>query len=117
MLRPIRKVCLAERPYYTAVSGDGQRFAACARSGKCWFFDNNLKQLDETQLGPGIQWIQLNKTGSEILVGFDNRIDAFNTTGNIAAAFALPVRGATGSCCAMGSNEQVLCVASWDLGP
>jgi len=116
-LKPICKLQLNDRPYHSTVSADGRRFAACASSGKCWLFDNDLRQLDEVTLGAGVQWIQLNKIGSLLLVGFQARIDVHATSPKIAPLFKLPVPGTSSQCCVFCSDEQVVCVASWDLEP
>jgi hypothetical protein len=117
MLKPIGKLQLTDRPYHTSVSDDGRRFAACVQSGKCRFFDNDLRQLDEIDLGVGVAWVQLNETGSILLVGFQDHINGYATVGNIAALFRLPVRRTSGLCCVFKSDEQALCVASWDREP
>lgn len=117
MLRPIRKLQLADRPYHTSVSDDGTCFAACAPSGKCWLFDNDLTQLDVANFGAGVIWVQLNESGSLLLVGYESHIDGYATAGNIAPVFKLPAPGTSGPCCAFKSDEQALCVASWDREP
>lgn len=117
MLKLIRKLILTDRPYYTSVSGDGKRFAACARSGKCWLFDHDLRQLAEMDFGNGVMWVQLDGTGSVLLVGFQDHIEGFATVGNLASLFKLAVRGASDPCCTLRGSEHVICVASWDMEP
>jgi hypothetical protein len=117
MLKPIRKLQFPGRPYHASVSDDGRRFAACTPSGKCRLFDNDLSQLDEVNLGANVAWLQLNPTGSILLVGFRDRIDGFTTDGNIVPSFKLAVQGTSGPCCAFSSHEPVICVASWDHEP
>ena len=117
MLRPIRKLEIPFRPIHTSVSEDGRRFAVCAPSGNCWLFDDDLKQLDEMEFGAGVAWLQLNETGSVLLVGFQDHIDGFTTAGNIASLFKLAARGTSSCGCAFRSSDQVMCVASWDREP
>lgn len=69
MLTQIRKVQLPDRPFHTSVSGDGRRFTACSPPGKCRFFDNDLRLLDEIDLGAGVDWVQLDESGSLLLSG------------------------------------------------
>ena len=115
MLKLIRKVQLTDRPYYASVSGDGRRFAASAPSGNCCFFDNDLRQLDEAELGTGIMWLQLNETGSLLLVGYEDHIAGFATAGNIVPLFKLAIRRCSDPCCCV--SEEIICVASWDREP
>lgn len=117
MLRPIQKLRLPDRPHHATVSGNGLRFAACAESGTCWFFDNDLRQLDEFRFGTGVTWMQLNETGSLLLVGFDDHVDGFATTGNITPKLKLPLQGTSDPCCVFSTNEDVACVASWRREP
>lgn len=117
MLKLIRKLLLPDRPYFDSVSGDGKRLAICTRSGKCRLFDDDLSQLDEMDFGGNITWICLNETGSVLLVGFQDHIEGFTTTGNIAPLFQLGARNTTDPACFLKSDEQVICVASWDRKP
>jgi hypothetical protein len=117
MLKPIRKLRLSDRPFYTSVSGDGRRFAACAESGKCWLFDNDLRQLDTMDFGAGVRWIQFDETGSVLLAGYEDHIDGFAAAGNITPLLTLAAAGTTAPCCAFRSLEGVICVASWYREP
>ncbi len=116
MPRLIRSLRLAERPYHAAVSADGRRFVACAQSGRCWFFDHNLRQLDDVHVGAGVRWVLLNKHGSVLVVCFQDHIAGFAASDDMAPLFNLPMVGDS-SHCAFWSDEQVLCVTSWDLEP
>jgi hypothetical protein len=117
MLKLIRKLRLADRPYHTSVSDDGTRLVIGSPAGKCWLFDTDLRQLDEIDFGVDVTWVQLNETGSVLLAGFQDHIDGFTTAGNIARSFKLPAPGTSGPCCVFRSSEQVVCVASWHREP
>src|SRR5690242_10995891 len=103
MLTSISKIQLPDRPYHTSVSGDGRRFAACAPSGKCRLFDNDLRQLDEIDLGSGTAWVQLDESGALLLVGFSSQIRGYATAGNISRSFELPISGTSSRCCAFNA--------------
>jgi hypothetical protein len=124
MLHPIRNLQLTDRPYFTEVSGDGLRVVMATRSGKCDLFDHNLQPLDEINLGTGVAWLQLNETGSILLVGFAGYIDGYATAPRIAHSFRLEVAETSSGCCVFMPNENALCIASgenramltaWDL--
>jgi hypothetical protein len=117
MLTSIAKLQLPYRAFYTSVSGDGRRFAACSPSGTCRLFDNDLRQLDEIELGAGVAWVQLDESGALLLVGFASHIDGYSTSGNTSRSFQLSIPETSFQCCVFNTEEQVLCVASWDKGP
>jgi hypothetical protein len=68
-------------------------------------------------LGAGVQWVQLDETGSRLFVGFYDHIDGYVTAGNISRAFGLAVIGTSGQCCVFRSDQQVVCLTSWDKKP
>jgi hypothetical protein len=117
MLKSIAQLQLPDRPYHNSVSGDGRRFAACSPLGKRRSFDNDLRQLDEIDLGAGVDWVQLDESGALLLVGFVSHIDVYTTSGNISRLFDLPIPGTSFWCCVFNTDERVLCVASWDNEP
>ena len=121
MLKPICKFSLPEQTQRaflsTSVSADGRRFVTCSKVGKCRLFDNDLRQLGEIDLGAGVQWVQLDETGSRLFVGFYDHIDGYVTAGNISRAFGLAVIGTSGQCCVFRSDQQVVCLTSWDKKP
>lgn len=117
MLKPIRKLVLTDRPYYTSVSDDGRRFAVCTRSGKFLLFDHDLKQLDDRDFGDGVRWLRLDETGSLLVMGFQDHLEGFATAGNISPLFKLAVRRVSDPCCVLRSSERVLCIASWNKEP
>jgi hypothetical protein len=80
-------------------------------------FDDDLRQLDEIDLGAGVEWVQLNETGSVLVVGFQDRIEGFATAGNIAPLFKFATLGTSDPCCTFRDREEVVCVASWDREP
>jgi WD40 repeat protein len=116
ILTPIRRLQLADRPYITSVSDNGKRIAVCSQSGRCCLFDEDLRQLYETDFGAGVDWVQLNESGSLLLVGFRSHIEGYTTAGNITPVLKLAAPG-TSDPCAFVSDEQVLCVATWDRKP
>ena len=58
MLKSVTTLQLADRPYHTAVSGDGRRFTASSPAGTCRLFNDELRQIDEIELGAGVDWLQ-----------------------------------------------------------
>lgn len=118
MLKPICKLSLPDRAFrHTSVSADGRRFVACSQAGKCRLFDNDLRQLDEIDLGAGVQWVKLDETGARLIVGFQDHIDGYVTSGNISRSTRLVVVGTSTECCVFTCDEEVLCLASWDKKP
>jgi hypothetical protein len=114
VLKSISTLQLPDRPYHTAVSGDGQRFATCSPTGTFRLFDDGLRQLDEIELGAGVEWLQLDETGVLLLLGFANHIDGYTTAGNLSPSFDLSVPGTSVASCVFHGEEGVLCVASWE---
>jgi hypothetical protein len=117
MLKSISTVQLPDRPYHAAVSGDGRRFAASSPAGTCRLFDDDLRQLDEIELGAGVDWLQLDETGAILLVGFASHIEGYATSGIIAPSSKLSVPGTSFASCVFRGDEAVLCIASWDDEP
>lgn len=117
MLRLIRKIELADRPFHTSVSEDGRRFVACTKSGKLWLFDNDLRQLCEMKCRNDVMWVQLNEDGSVLLIGYEDHIAAYATGDGFAPIFKLGSRMTHTDCSVFRSNEHVVCVASWDREP
>jgi hypothetical protein len=108
---------LPDRPFRTSVAADGRRFVVCSPQGHCRLFDDGLRQLDEIKLAAGVTWLQLNDTGTLLLVGFPNHIDGYATSPDLARFLRIPVAGTSGDSCVFKSDENVLCVASWDRKP
>jgi len=124
MLAQIRQVRLPDRPFHTSVSGDGRRYVACSPEGRCRLFNEDLRQLDEIDLGAGVEWVQLDECGAMLLVGFSSHIDGFTASPNVSHSFKLAVSGTSFQSCVFRSDEQVLLIASlgdepvisaWDL--
>jgi hypothetical protein len=114
MLKSISKLQLPDRPWHTSVSGDGRRFAACTRSGKCRLFDDDLRQLDEIELGAGVEWVQLDESGALLLIGFTSHIAGYTTSGNISRSFVHSLPRWSFQSCVFNTDERTLCVALWD---
>ena len=115
MLTQIRSLRLPIKGLYTSVSDDGRRLVVYSRDGICRLFDDDLRQLDEIEFEDGAEWVKLDESGSQLLVGHESHIDAYTTLGNFSHSFRLAAPGtSTVDCCVFKSDERVLCVASLD---
>src|ERR1044071_1439193 len=117
MLKLIRSLALPDQLHCCAVSADGRRVVACSKSGACYLFDQELRELD--QMGPQakVEWVQLNDDGSLLLLGFSDHIDGYNLAGGISRLLTFPIAGTSLFPCVFSSHEPVVCIASWDRDP